>query len=359
MLGIAAEIAAQISNDLKASASPDFIDLNPIAYEAYLKGRYFYNQFSAEGFRRSIGFYQQAIQIEPTYAEAYAGLASCHCLLAGHGLEMVSPVIAIPEAHSLAMKALSLNPDLAEPQAFLGIISFKFGWDVETAVEQLGRAIALNPSLFQAYVWHSQVLEAIGRNDEAVARARDAKKLNPLSLAASLNLGWQLYQSGKYIEASAEVDKLISFNNDFWGGHWIKGHLHNKHKMYDNAIDEFRLAVDLDGGHSLPLSALGYTYAIAGMTDEALGIIARLEELSKSVYVSPFHIATIYAGLNKPDDMFEWLERAFVVRARSLAWMQVTDEFLPFVDDVRFQNLLQRIGIATRYEESLQAQKRP
>ena len=352
---VATAIAAQISNELLPSSQSRTGGLNPAAYEAYMKGRYFYNQFTAEGYRRGLKFFQEAIDIEPDYAEAYAGLASCHCLLAGHGLELVSPVVALPESHSLAMKALSLDPDLAEPVAFLGIISFKFGWDLEGAETMLNRAVQLNPSLFQAYIWHSQVLEAMGRHEDAVDRARYAKQLNPLSLAAGLNLGWQMYQAGNYIEASAEVDKLIEFNPKFWGGHWAKGHIYNQHEIYENAINEFQQAIELEGGHSLPISALGYTYAVAGMPDEARRIVAELEDLSMDTYVSPFHVAIVYAGLNEPDLMFEWLERAYQVRARSLAWLQVTKEMKPFHDDARFQDLLKRIGIYSGSEAGYQA----
>ena len=195
----------------------------------------------------------------------------------------------------------------------------------------------------------------MGRHEDAVSRARYAKHLNPLSLAASLNLGWQMYQAGKYIEANAEVDNLIEFDPKFWGGHWAKGHIYNQHEMYEKAINEFRQAVELEGGHSLPISALGYTLAVAGMPDEARRIVAELEVLSKDIYVSPFHVATIYAGLSEPDLMFEWLERAYQVRARSLAWLHVTREMEPFHDDGRFQNLLQRIGIHSGLEAENQA----
>ena len=193
--------------------------------------------------------------------------------------------------------------------------------------------------------WQSQVLELLGRHEDAISRARHAKQLNPLSLAAGLNLGWQMYQAGNYIEASAELDKLIEFNPNFWGGHWAKGHIHNQHRSFRNAITEFQQAVALGGGHSLPMLALGYTYAVAGMPDEARRIIAELEALAQDVYVSPFHVASIYAGLNEPHLMFEWLEQAYQVRARSLAWLHVTKEMEPFHDDSRFQDLLKRIGI--------------
>ena len=356
---VAAAIAAQISDAILPASQSRPDGLNPAAYEAYMKGRYFYNQFTADGYVRGMKFFQDAIDIEPEYAEAYAGLASCHCLLAGHGLELVSPVISIPQAHAHAMKALSLDKELAEPHAFLGIIDFKFGWNPEQAEAKLERAIELNPSLYQAYVWHSQILEAMGRHDEAVGRARHAKQLNPLSLAASLNLGWQMYQAGKYVEAAAEIDNLIDFNPQFWGGHWASGHIYNRHQMYEKAIDEFQMAVELEGGHSLPLSALGYTFAVAGRKDEARRIIAELDALAKDNYVSPFHVAIVYAGLNEPDLMFEWLERAYDVRARSLAWLQVTVELKPFQDDSRFQDLLKRIGIASNFETEHQARREP
>ncbi len=342
---VSSAVAAQVSDAITPSSHERPANLIPVAYEAYMKGRYFYNQFTAEGFRQSMRYYQEAIDIEPGYASAYAGLASCHCLLAGHGLELVSPVVALPEARALATKALSLNSDLAEPIAFLGIIRFKYAWDVVGANELLDKALEQNPSLFQAYVWHSQILEAMGRHEDAVSRARYGKQLNPLSLAASLNLGWQMYQAGNYLEAEAEIDKLIEFNPDFWGGHWAKGHIYRQHGSHAQAIAEFRRAVELGGGHSLPQSALGYSFAVAGMQDEARRIVAELEALSRDVYVSPFHVATIYAGLEDPDAMFEWLEQAYDVRARSLAWLQVSREMQAYRDDPRFQDLVDRIGI--------------
>lgn len=348
---VATAIAAQISDELRPISKSSTPEVNQAAHTAYMKGRYFSGQFTEDGFVRGMDFFQRAIEIQPDYAEAYAGLASCHCLMAGHGLELVSPIVAIPEAHSLAMKALSLDADMAEPTAFIGIINFKYGWDLEGAELMLNRAIGLNPSLFQAYVWHSQILEAIGQNDDAVDRARYAKQLNPLSLAANLNLGWQMYQAGKYIEAESEIDALIEFDPEFWGGHWARGHIYNQHGMYKKGIDEFQKAIELEGGHSLPMAALGYTFAIAGMPDQARRVIAELEDLSKEVYVSPFHVATIYAGLNEADLMFEWLERAYQVRARSLAWLHVTRELEPYRNDARYQDLLARIGIFSSSDE--------
>lgn len=342
---VADEIAAQISSELIPAANGRAKQRNPAAYEAYMKGRYFYNQFTADGYRRSLLYFQEAIDIEPDFAEAYAGLASCHCLLAGHGLELEPPDAALPESRSLAMRALRLDPNLAEPIAFLGIIDFKYGWDLASAELKLTRAIEINPSLPRAYIWHSQILEAQGRHADAVERARFAKRIDPLSMAASMNLGWQLYQAGRHVEANAEIDRLIAFNESFWGGHWVKGHLYRHREQFEDAIKEYRRAIELGGGHTLPVSALGYALGVSGSSDEARGIAAELEALSRNTYVSPFHIATVYAGLNDADRMFEWLERSYQVRARSMAWLHVTREMQPFHDDERFRSLLDRVGV--------------
>lgn len=342
---IAAGIAEKISGNSVPPGQQTVSNLNPAAHEAFMKGRYFFNQFTADGFRRSRQFFQRAIEIEPTYAEALAGLASCHCLLAGHGLEMESPVVALPQATAFAQKALELRPGYAEPIGFLGIIKFKYDWDLSSAEDYIARAIAANPSDYQAYVWQSQILEATGRHDQAIAKARIAKSLDPLSPAASLNLAWQLYQAKAYVAARAEIDKLIDFDPTFWGGHWASGQLHSQLGQLQNAIADLEHAVELGGGHSLPLATLGYAFAVANQHEDASRVLAELDQLQRTGYVSPFHIATVYAGLEQPDRMFEYLEDAFDVRARSLAWLSVTRELSAYRDDERYQSLVRRIGI--------------
>ena len=342
---IASEIAAQLLGTLPPATGTSAPEIDPLAYEAFLKGTYWRNRLTEQGFNRGIIYFRQAIEAQPDYAQAYAALAACHCRLGGHGIEVVRPDVALPESIELAEKALQMDDSLAEPNALLGIISYKYEWDPTAAEFYLQRAIEKNPSLFEAYLWRSQIAEGTGRLEIAVEQARIAERLNPLSRAATLNLGWQLLQSGQLFEAESEFRELIEFDPDFWGGHWGLGHILRARGSYADAIGEFSRAAELEGGHSLPVASLGFTYAMSGQRDQAIEIARELEETASRTYVSPVHIAMIYAGLDERDVAFNWLDKAFEVRARSMAWLTVTREFDGLRDDPRYTALVAAIGI--------------
>ena len=342
---VTSEIATQLLGELVPSSKSSDLQIDPLAYEAFLRGIYWRNRLTENGFNRGIVYFQQAIDTQPDYAEAYAGLAACHCQLGGHGIEVVRPDVALPEAIGLANRALELDSSLAEPNALLGIISYKFEWDVEAAERHLQRAIDKNPSHFQAYLWRSQIAEGSGRQEIAVEQARIAHRINPLSRAANLNLGWQIFQAGNTAEAESEFHELIEFDPEFWGGHWGLGHCYRAQGNYDEAIAQFSRAVELDGGHSLALASLGYTLAIAGQHEQALAIAEDLEARAERTYISPVHIAMVYAGLGDADTAFQWLQHALEVRARSMAWLTVMGEFDSLQDDPRYDALVASIGI--------------
>jgi tetratricopeptide (TPR) repeat protein len=159
-----------------------------------------------------------------------------------------------------------------------------------------------------------------------------------------LNLGWQLFQAGQSLPAEIEFDNLLEFDPDFWGGHWGKGHIYLQRDMHADAIAEFSRAVELGGGHTLPLASLGYAHALAGQRDEAFAVIKQLHEIAENIYVSPVDVATVYAGLNEREDVFEWLQKAYEVRARSIAWLSVRKEFAAVRDDPRFIALIASVG---------------
>jgi len=342
------DIAAEISTELGARLSPSPQERNTIsasAYDAYLKGVYWRNRPTAQGFNRGIHFFQEAIAHQPDYAEAYAGLAACHCQLGGHGLEVVAPEAALPEARRLANRALELDSGLAAPSAVQGIIRFKYDWDPIGAEADLQRALQRNPSLFEAQLWLSQVAEGTGRKQTALRHARAAAELNPLSLAATLNLAWQSFQAGLIDEAEAGFANLVSFEPEFWGGHWGLGHVLRERGNLDASIAAFEAAVELGGGHTLPVAALGHAYAVAGNQDAATAILDELLATTDRTYVSPVHVALVYAGLGDTDNAFEWLQRGFDVRARAMAWLSVTREFDVLQQDPRYGALLAAIGI--------------
>jgi tetratricopeptide (TPR) repeat protein len=351
VLALQEEVASEIARQLAGEILPRDIrserEIDPRAYEAFLKGAYWRNRLTEEGFNRGLLFFQQAIELQPDYAEAYAAMAACHCRLAGHGIEIVKPEIALAESTRLATRALELNDTLAEPNAVLGIIKFKFDWDVDSSIAYLERSLQQNPSLFEAHLWLSQVSEGMGRQELAVEHAELAHRLNPLSLPANLNLGWQLFQAGQMAEAEDQFDRLLEFDPAFWGGHWGKGYIYMDRGQYPEAVAEFNTAVELEGGHTLPLASLGYTYAIAGQRNDALDIIEKLQGMSKNAYVSPLHIAMVYAGLDENDAAFEWLNKSFEVRARAMAWLTVKREFNGLHNDPRYKALVAAIGISS------------
>ena len=306
-------VARRVANSLAIAvlspspAEPTERYIDPAAYEAYLKGRYFRSRNSEQGFRTSIDYFQEAIQIDPTYASAYAGLASCYCLLAGHGLEVLPPSDAMPRAREAAMRALELDATEPEAHAVLGMVGLKYDWNFPAADGAFQRAIDLNPSLSRGHLWYSIFLEAMGRFEEAVIQAKMGRDLDPLSLEANANLGLQLLHTGRSQEALGWIEDALELDNDYWGAHWVLGNYHRKEGSYREAVNEFRQAVALSDGNTVSLASLGHAYALSGQQSEALGVLSRLEELEERRYVSPALIAYIHAGLDATDLAFQRL----------------------------------------------------
>jgi TolB-like protein/lipoprotein NlpI len=319
--------------------------IDPAAYEAQLKGRYFLNKMTVEGLKKGIAYFQEAIEKAPDYAAAHSGMATCYCLLGGHGFEVVKPDEGMPAARRAVLEALRLDDSQAEPHAFLGIIRLKYEWNWSGAEASFMRSIQLNPSYARARLFNSFYLEAMGRQDEAIHEAEEARAIDPLSLATNINLGWQYLQAEQLEQARQVFKSTAELDPDFWGVHWGMGHYHQRMGEYDEAIAEFEKAISAGGGHTLPLTALGYTFAVSGKIMEARKIIDQLTDMAKESYVSPYSMATIYAGLGADDDAFVWLEKAFAARSRSMAWLNVADEMDGLRLDPRFKSLLERIGL--------------
>ena len=333
------ELAATTAGVETASA------IDPAAYEAQLKGRFFLRKMTAEGFRKGITYFKQAIEREPGYAAAYSGMASCYCLLGGHGFELVERAKGMRAAREAVMEALRLQDSQAEPHAFLGVIRLKYEWDWPGAEEAFQRSIELNPSLAQARLFYSFYLEAMGRQDEAIREAEEARAIDPLSPAINMNLGWQYLRAGRLEDAKKQFESTGELNSHLWGAHWGMGDYHRRKGAYDAAIAAFQRALEVRGGHVLPLSDLGYTYAVAGMPGEARAALERLQALAEKSYVSPYNMATIHVGLGEHDEAFVWLDKAYEQRSRSLAWLNVADEYDGLRAEPRFQALAQRIGL--------------
>lgn len=310
-----------------------------------MKGRYFREQLTEQGFRKGIEYFEEAIAEDPSYAEAYAGLAGCYCLLGGHGMEIERPRDLLPRAKEAAERALALDPSLAEAHAVIGMIELKYEWNLDEADRRFKKAVQLNPSYAQSFLWYSLYYEVLGRSDEAIRSAQRARDLNPLSLEANVNLAQQCYRAGQYDRAIEQLESALELNPNFWGAHWVLGDCYQRKGLYTGAVASLSRASLLSDSNPAPMGSLGYAYACSGKNQLALGVLEDLKELATQKYVSPFNIAIIYVGLGDKDRAMEWLEEGYQERSRSMIWLNVDNRFDPLREDPRFQDLLRRIGL--------------
>ena len=314
------------------------------AFSFYLKGRNSWNKRTEDGLLHGIEYFKSAIEVDQSYAPAYAGLADCYNMLVVYGISQ--PKEAFPKAKEAATKALSIDGTLAEARTSLAFIKHRFDWGGEEAETEFQLAIKYKPTYAPAHQWYSSYLVAVGRFGEAIAEAKRAQELEPLSFIGNSHLGWILYLAGHYDEAIAHCKRLLDVDPNFFPARRYLGLVYEQKGMYGEAIDEFQQGVKLSG-NPLMLSLLGHAYAASGKKAEAQRILAELNQ-QKQKYVSPYTVATIYAGLGEKDQAFKWLEKAFEDRDIWLMNLRVDPVLKPIRADQRFTNLVQRIGLTPK-----------
>jgi len=321
---------------------------NAAAYQAYLKGRYHWNQRTAKALRKAIESFEEAIKLDSEYALAYAGLADCYCLASIYGA--APPKAVMPRAKAAALKALDLDDGLAEAHTSLAAALVWFDWDWEESEREFKRAIELNPHYAVAHHWYGSVLLAAqGRFDEALASEMRALELEPLSLVINSNLGFICYQAGRFDEAMRHLIRTLEMDDNFVYARFHLGLCHAHLGGYDNAIAELERAMEQSGGRgALIQAALGYAYGVAGRSDEALGILAQLQTFPMNRDVSPFYLAMIYSGLGQKDQALKWLESAYEERYNWLVWLRTEQMFESLRGEKMFIDLARRIGLDNR-----------
>lgn len=344
------ELAEAIATQLAQEVSPSRRRavgrrIDPAAYEVYLLGMAYRRRLTRESFEKAIECFTKAIEIDPEYAAAYSGVASCYCAMGSYGFELEAPDRIIPKGLEYSRKAMQLDGDQVDPHTYCAIMTLKYGWDWKEAERLFRKALQLSPNDARAHLQFSLYHESLGAHDQAIQEAEQARQVDPLSAEANMNLAWQLHQAGKQEEALARLNWTLDLNPAFWGVHWGSGRVYLALGQVDEAIEAFGKSVDSKGGYTIPLQGLGYACAVNGDRGRALEIIGRLDEIARDAYVSPYYTAAIYAGLGEADRSFEYLEEAFALRSRSLAWLKVAKEFVSLRSDVRFADLVRRIGI--------------
>jgi serine/threonine protein kinase/Tfp pilus assembly protein PilF len=352
VLALQSEVAQAVAREVEVKVTPQervrlatTRTVNFEAYQLYLKGRYFWNKRTEQDLRKSIGYFHQAIDLDPSYALAYSGLADCYSLLGWDLFGALPPREALPIAKAAALKALEIDDTLADAHNSLAWIQFAFDWNWPGAECGFKRALELNPGHATAHHWYAEYLLAMGRQEEAIAEIKQAQELDPLSLIISSVVGWVFYYARQYDQAIAQCLKTLEMAPDFSIGHWILGRVYEQQSQFEKAIAELEKAVALSTSSPFALGSLGHAYAVSGKTSEARRVLEELIETSTRRYVSPYSIATIYAGCGEKHLAFRWLERAYEERSGWLAWLKPEPVSDHLREDPRFDYLLRRIGV--------------
>jgi len=314
---------------------------NSDAYRAYLEGRYFWNQKSETGLKKAIEGFQRATQIDPNFALAYSGLADSFTTL-GY-FSYISPTQAFPVAKNYALKAIELDPALAEPHASLGYDKFYFDWDWAGAENEFRRAIELNANYATAHQWYSIYLLSAGRPNEAFQEIFKARQYDPLSLSINTDIGFHHYYNKQYEEAIKQLTTALEMKKDFPLAHLWLGRSYQQLGRYDEALAEFRQVEGAFNGWPVSIAALGYVDGVSGRRSEASKELSKLESLSKQRYVTAYGVALVYAGMGQTDETFEWLNKAFDERSHWLVWLRLDPRWDNVRSDPRFGELIERM----------------
>ncbi len=353
ILALHSEVAQAIAQEIKVAVTPEqetrlaeARPVNPEAYEAYLKGRYHWHKrgvgAGAEGLKEASQYFRQAIEKDPGYALAYAGLADVYVIQPTWGF--APPSERFPRARAAALKALELDESLAQAYASLGFLKVQYDRDWKGAEEDFRRALELNPSYATAHHWYGLLLSMLGKHEGAIAELQSAERLDPFSPIISNNLGRVLYLARRYDRAVQQLQKTVEMHPDFSHG-----------------FIELAVPYALMGRHSEALAAgekgsalpevvpiygyIGWIYARAGRKAEARRVLNRLQELSSQQYIDPGAIATIYFGLGQTEEALNWLEDAYEeLGTFRILHINVDPVFDPLREDPRFQSLLRRMN---------------
>jgi TolB-like protein/DNA-binding winged helix-turn-helix (wHTH) protein/Tfp pilus assembly protein PilF len=332
---VAGALSVNLTGEEKRSSTKRYTE-NVEAYQLYLKGRYFWELRTEDAMKKSVTYFDQAIQLDPNYALAYAGKAHSYTALRARGF--VPPVDGAERMKEAVTKALELDDSLAEAHTVMGTFGItEFDW--EGVEKEFKRAIELDPNYPTAHLWYGFFLEGMGRQDENVAERKRALEIEPLNFEINASLGSAFFHAGQYDKALEQEFKALELNPDFEMAHEYLGQIYLATGKQDQALAEFQKAWNK--------GSLGYAYAVSGRRDEAEKTLAQLIESSKKRYVSPLDMAMIYVGLDDKDQAFAWLEKACEQHATYLLFIKVDPRYSSLYSDSRFLGILRRVNFAS------------
>jgi serine/threonine-protein kinase len=350
MLPVQQEISADIVQNLRLRLSGEEqkrlskrYTENTEAFQLYLKGRYYWNKRNEQGLKQAIDYFQQAIDKDPGYALAYAGLADCFALLGDYAFMPATEAFA--KARAAATRALQIDGNLAEAHTSLAHINMYYR-DFSNAEKEFRKAIELKPGYSTVHQWYANYLMVQGRKDEALHEIRKALDLDPLSLIINESLGWHLYLSGEYDQAIAQLQKTLELDPNFVPAHYQLGFCEVEKADYEKATQEFQKAVLLSNMQAVYVAGLGYGYAAAGQTQAAENVLKQLEESGTAAnFVDPIYVAMIYARLNREEQAMRLLEQAYEQHSEFLVFVNVEPAFRNLRSNPKFEALLRKANL--------------
>jgi TolB-like protein/DNA-binding winged helix-turn-helix (wHTH) protein/Tfp pilus assembly protein PilF len=351
ILDLQSEVARAIASEVRIKITPAeqrlLVPKRTVARAAidnYLQGRYFWNRRTEQDIRKAIGYFEAAISADPNYAQAYAGLADSYNQLGTVMIGVMPPSEARRTGEAAARKGLEIDNEVAEAHAALGYENF-FNWNWASAEEEFKRSIQLNPNYATAHSHYGLYLVARERIDEGIAEINRAEELDPLSLSISSSRGFLLLNARRYEEAIEQQRRVIAIDPNHYQAHWFLALTYLANGQIDRAIATSEKAVAISNHAPAAVGVLGMAYGAGGRKREANQLANELLQLEKERYVSPMAFVYVYIGLGDKDRAFAWLEKAYQERSNHIAFFKVSPTVDSVRSDVRFGDLLRRIGL--------------
>ena len=343
---VALDVAQKIKIKLTAEEKEQLASIQPVnleAHEAYLKGRFYWNQRTLPALEKSLEYFKEAIAADSSYASAYAGLADSYIMLGNYG--SYDPSAVYPQARKAALKALELNDQLADVHTSLAIVYFHYDWDLSGAAEEFELAVSLNPNYATAHHWYAIYLAISGRHDKSIDEIQKALAVDPVSLIVNAAVGLIYYYAGDYDEAIRRSEQTLDMNNNFFAAYTVLGKAYIQQGNHEEAIESLNSVIALSGRRSSVLAILAHPLAASGNVAEAEALYEELKERSREEYVSPYNMAIVTIALEKHNEALDWLERAVEDRSSAIFTIRVEPLFETLWDKPKFKSLASKVGL--------------
>lgn len=345
------QVGAAVAREIRSRVDPESHShgagakkINREAFEAYLRGRYYWNKRNPDNIRKAVALFRTAIDADPAYAHPYAGLADCYNQLGTVLIGGQPPTESRPLAIAAATKALEIDSDLAEAHASLAYARL-YDWEWQAAEVGFQRALQLNPSYASGHLWYAHSLAMRKRHEEAMWEVRLAQRLDPLSPIIRTQVGWLLQHAGRFDEAIEQLRKVLETDPDYLWALWRIGSSYTSKSMYQEGIDALEKAAKLSGRSPSILGTLAESYGLSGRREDARKLLAELDAQARKQYVPAIAFAHAYIGLGDSERVLDSLERAYQQREQGIAWLAIWEAHGPYRTDPRFLALLRRVGL--------------